>query len=430
MRAWLAEALTARGPRVVATREPGGTPLGEALRELLLRQSMAHESEALLMFAARREHVVQVIEPALARGDWVLCDRYTDATYAYQGGGHGVSLDVDRRARAAAPRRLAIPTSRCCSTFRATVSRERLDRMRATGTRARQVRARGARILRARARRATSTARPRSRAVSHHRRDTPARRRACATCNASSTRCERGDTLADDPDDDGPTDARGAAAPLPWQRPRQRGTAGTARALAACAAFDGAGGIGKRDPRALACARAALRIAERGRHAVRRLRGCRYAAAGQHPDLRIVEPVDVDDGEAKPVEWIAVDRIRALTRWAELTSHRGGAKVALIAPAERMNAAAANALLKTLEEPPANTFFMLVSHQAGRLPATIVSRCQRIAAPRPTPRRRRAHGSPSRACREADACSRRRATRRFARTRWPIPAIKASAPRG
>jgi dTMP kinase len=89
--AWLADALTARGHRIVRTREPGGTPLGEALRDLLLSQPMAHDTEALLMFAARREHVVSVIAPALARGDWVLCDRFTDATFAYQGGGHGVS---------------------------------------------------------------------------------------------------------------------------------------------------------------------------------------------------------------------------------------------------------------------------------------------------------------------------------------------------
>jgi len=89
--AWLADALTRRGRRVVATREPGGTPLGEKLRELLLHVPMTHESEALLMFAARREHVEQVIAPALARGDVVICDRFTDATYAYQGGGHGVA---------------------------------------------------------------------------------------------------------------------------------------------------------------------------------------------------------------------------------------------------------------------------------------------------------------------------------------------------
>jgi DNA polymerase-3 subunit delta' len=112
--------------------------------------------------------------------------------------------------------------------------------------------------------------------------------------------------------------------------------------------------------------------------------GCRYAMAGQHPDLRIVEPIDIADDVVKPVEWIVVDKVRALTGWAQLTSHRGGAKVGIVDPAERMNAAAANALLKTLEEPPAGTFLLLVSHQPGRLPATIRSRCQVVAAPQPT----------------------------------------------
>ena len=82
--------LRARGLNVVATREPGGTPLGEKLRELLLHEDMHLETEALLMFAARREHLAKVIEPALARGDWVVCDRFSDATYAYQGGGRGL----------------------------------------------------------------------------------------------------------------------------------------------------------------------------------------------------------------------------------------------------------------------------------------------------------------------------------------------------
>ena len=111
--------------------------------------------------------------------------------------------------------------------------------------------------------------------------------------------------------------------------------------------------------------------------------GCHYIGAGQHPDLRIVDTYERADDEVKTVEWIVVERIRALLQWAALTSHRGGAKVALIDPAERMNAAAANALLKTLEEPPADTHFLLVSHQPGRLPATIVSRCQRVAVPIP-----------------------------------------------
>jgi dTMP kinase len=89
--AWLVEYLRRQGRAVVATREPGGTPLGEKLRALLLADPMHLETEALLMFAARREHVAQVIEPALARGDWVVCDRFVDASFAYQGGGRGLS---------------------------------------------------------------------------------------------------------------------------------------------------------------------------------------------------------------------------------------------------------------------------------------------------------------------------------------------------
>ena len=87
---WIAARIEEAGHAIVATREPGGTPLGESLRSLILREPMTHDSEALLMFATRREHLDRVIRPALARGDWVLCDRFTDATYAYQGGGHGV----------------------------------------------------------------------------------------------------------------------------------------------------------------------------------------------------------------------------------------------------------------------------------------------------------------------------------------------------
>jgi dTMP kinase len=89
---WLVEHLRARGRNVVQTREPGGTPLGEKLRELLLHEPMHLETEALLMFAARREHLELVIKPAIARGDWVVCDRFTDASFAYQGGGRGLSF--------------------------------------------------------------------------------------------------------------------------------------------------------------------------------------------------------------------------------------------------------------------------------------------------------------------------------------------------
>jgi dTMP kinase len=91
---WLEKVLRSKGKTVVLTREPGGTPLGEALRELLLDNNgtMHAETEALLMFAARREHLDKVILPALARGDWVISDRFTDASFAYQGGGRGLSM--------------------------------------------------------------------------------------------------------------------------------------------------------------------------------------------------------------------------------------------------------------------------------------------------------------------------------------------------
>jgi len=82
--------LEGKGVEVISTREPGGTVLGEQLRTLLLNEPMHPETETLLMFAARREHIAQIIEPALSRGAWVLSDRFTDATYAYQSGGRGV----------------------------------------------------------------------------------------------------------------------------------------------------------------------------------------------------------------------------------------------------------------------------------------------------------------------------------------------------
>lgn len=88
----LAQALRDQGHTVTLTREPGGTPLSEQLRELVLHQAMDPLTEALLMFAARREHIVQVIAPALARGEAVLCDRFTDASFAYQGFGRGFDL--------------------------------------------------------------------------------------------------------------------------------------------------------------------------------------------------------------------------------------------------------------------------------------------------------------------------------------------------
>ena len=90
----LEQAWRQAGHEVVRTREPGGTPLAEKLRGLFLHDAMDPLTEALLVFAARRDHLTTVIEPALARGAWVLCDRFTDATFAYQGGGRGFDLSV------------------------------------------------------------------------------------------------------------------------------------------------------------------------------------------------------------------------------------------------------------------------------------------------------------------------------------------------
>lgn len=90
---WAAEYLRAEGIEVVTTREPGGTPLGDQIRSLLLSSSMTRETECLLLFAGRAEHLAGVINPALARGAWVISDRFTDATYAYQCGGRGMIAD-------------------------------------------------------------------------------------------------------------------------------------------------------------------------------------------------------------------------------------------------------------------------------------------------------------------------------------------------
>lgn len=92
--AFIRDYFAARGLPLVVTREPGGTPLAEQVRELLLQrrdEAVAPDAELLLMFAARAQHIAGLIAPALARGEWVLCDRFTDATYAYQGGGRGLS---------------------------------------------------------------------------------------------------------------------------------------------------------------------------------------------------------------------------------------------------------------------------------------------------------------------------------------------------
>jgi dTMP kinase len=90
---WYAERLRERGHRVVVTREPGGTELAEAIRDWVLNRPMSMRVEALLVFAARQDHLDRLIRPSLAAGSWVVCDRFTDSTVAYQGGGRGMPLE-------------------------------------------------------------------------------------------------------------------------------------------------------------------------------------------------------------------------------------------------------------------------------------------------------------------------------------------------
>ena len=173
------------------------------------------------------------------------------------------------------------------------------------------------------------------------------------------------------------------SAPLPWQTEAAREALRSRATWPHAVLVDGPRGLGKRVlalnfARALLCESPAADGLACGACA-----SCRYVAAGAHPDLQLVEPVAYDDeGQAKALDVIAVDRVRTLIEWSLLTAHRGRAKVAVIVPAETMNAAAANALLKTLEEPRPDTFLILVAHAPGRLPATLRSRCRRFPAPR------------------------------------------------
>ena len=101
---FIADAVRAKGAHVIVTREPGGTDLAERLRQVILAEPMTPVLETLLVFAARADHVARVIRPALKAGHWVVCDRFTDATVAYQGAGNGVSSDlISRLAEAAHP---------------------------------------------------------------------------------------------------------------------------------------------------------------------------------------------------------------------------------------------------------------------------------------------------------------------------------------
>jgi len=189
--------------------------------------------------------------------------------------------------------------------------------------------------------------------------------------------------MTDDPDAPAST-AEPWSPPLPWQRAwladtlRERDRAHHALLIA------GPSGLGKK---VLALNLAQALLCESPRPdglACGECAGCAYVAAGSHPDLRVLELFKRDDdGERVPTQEIAIDQVRELTELMQVSTHRRGARVGVVVPAERMNPAAANALLKTLEEPPPGTRLVLVAHQPGRLMPTVTSRCLRVDAPRP-----------------------------------------------
>lgn len=171
----------------------------------------------------------------------------------------------------------------------------------------------------------------------------------------------------------------------PWNRPLWDRLTRDRERLPHALLLHGMAGVGKRQM-ALSLAEWLLCEHPLGGSACGRCRSCNWLAQGGHPDLFIVEP-RTDDTEADKAKrsrrLIAVDDVREATQMLALSSHQGGWRVVLIVPAEAMNPAAANALLKTLEEPPPRVMLILVSHQPRRLLPTVLSRCQKLAVPRP-----------------------------------------------
>jgi DNA polymerase-3 subunit delta' len=175
--------------------------------------------------------------------------------------------------------------------------------------------------------------------------------------------------------------------PLPWHRTALRAWFADRTRWPHAWLLHGPAGFGKRIF-AMHVARSLLCEAPREGAACGECSSCHWFGQGQHPDFRLLEPRadedDADKPDKAPPTVIKIEQVRALGEFLQLSAHRHGAKVALIHPAEAMNPAAANALLKTLEEPPAGSYLLLVSDQPRRLPATIRSRCRAVVAPRPS----------------------------------------------
>ncbi|MEJ5210721.1 MAG: DNA polymerase III subunit delta' [Burkholderiales bacterium] len=174
----------------------------------------------------------------------------------------------------------------------------------------------------------------------------------------------------------------------PWQKALWQYLTRTRERLPHALLLQGRRGTGKRDF-ALALAHWLLCEAPVGDQPCGRCRACHLVAVGNHPDLRLIEPLEGEE-EGRAMRQIAIAQVRELADFVGLTSHQQGRRVIVIHPAEAMNPAAANALLKTLEEPADNTVFLLVSHQPRQLLPTVVSRCRTVALPLPDERTARA----------------------------------------
>jgi len=179
--------------------------------------------------------------------------------------------------------------------------------------------------------------------------------------------------------------------PYPWHQTQWRDLLQRKASLPHALLFRGREGIGKLDfvrklAQSLACENPGADGAACGE-----CQGCRWFAAGAHPDYRellpeALRPANAEGaatGDRKPSQQISVEEVRALHDFINLTSHQTGGKTIVFYPAETLNVNAANALLKSLEEPPSNTRFMLIAHRPGYLPATVISRCQQVMLPTP-----------------------------------------------
>ena len=366
---WFADALRQRGLDVVVTREPGGTPLGEQLREILLNQTMSIGTEALLMFAARLEHIEQVIKPALSAGKWVISDRFSDASFAYQGGGRGLDWDKLKQLEQWVHGDLQ-PDLTLFFDVPVEVARQRLG---CTATMSRWIASS----------RSSADFFERVRAGYHRRVQENPQRYAvidgAQTCDMKLNINLKKLSYHFD-----------MKHIYPWQKNDLERLQELRKRPPHGVLFKGAKGIGKFDL-AMNFAQSLLcQHPDEADLACGKCSSCHWFEQESHPDFRLLQPEALSlDGEESenpaksPANRYPSIRCAALADFFGMSAHQGGRRVVVIHPAEAMNTNAANALLKNLEEPPPGLLFILVSHKPQQLLPTILSRCLSFALPAP-----------------------------------------------